>query len=137
MPLDQNVLDEILDLMAKQVLAELRKSVAAGETIDPRRIKNAMDLLERADARAFKPTEAPVLLKKGKTVEVTGTDETDDDSVPVEVPDIYRTKAMRDRFRAGLVAFLSKRDRLILNSFAQEDSADLIPEPTTTKGATT
>jgi len=143
MAIDQKILDEIETLTAEQLLAELREAKAAGTKLDPRTLKLAMDIIETASgAKAFKAKEEPVILKKkDKPVEVTGEERSSldaaatdkpaeaDDSVPLVLPDFYKTKSMRDRVRRCLPDHLDNRDRKILNAMAEQDGAELLPEP--------
>lgn len=117
MPLDQNVLDEILNLMAQQVLTELRTAAAEGKTMDPRKIKNAMDLLERADARAFKAKEPAVVPKSSHSEDAASSGAVA--VVPQDQP-LWRTKVGRDMLRH---MFLTPATRALLTQFDAEDNS--------------
>src|SRR5438094_1929061 len=132
MPIPQSKLDRLTELLVDQLLAEFEKAKAENANVDPRRLAAAQKLLEAANARALSPEAEPVVLKKKVKPATTpgATDDVDDDSMPLVVPDLLKTKSMRDRFRKcfGDGEYLTKRDARVLNAFAAEDEAELLPE---------
>ena len=112
MATDPNLNDEILALVGEQLLAELKAAKDEGKALDPRKMKNAMSYLELVNPRAFAPKEPEITLPTT--------------AKPAVLPAVYKTKAMRDKLRKNTLPYLNANDCAILNSFAEEDGADLI-----------
>lgn len=55
MPVPQEKLTELTELLVDQMLREFREAATAGKSIDPRRIVAAQRLLETSNPKAFKP----------------------------------------------------------------------------------
>jgi len=133
MPIPQEKLDRLTELLVDQLLAEFEKAKADNTNVDPRRLAAAQKLLEAADARTIKPAERSVKKNKKSAVAESEVPATDDDDEEVILPRCYATKGSRDRMRQLPPSMLTDRDREILDSFAEADGVETLPsiaEPT-------
>ena len=126
MAIDKEILDEIEKLTADQLLQELRTAKANGTKLDPRTLKAAMELIERAmgKTKAFAPSEqVPTAVPR----HVAAASEVGEEEEVQEVellPEWAKTAKLRNKLRRA--PFLSANDRRILNAYAEIDGAPLL-----------